>query len=162
MTEWKRRLELRFRGLVEGLPTKGAAQFPPAAVKARLLMQMKTSPPKSNPGRRLRQEEFDLLHAILEGSGVGASLSTNSLVRDLTDGGMGSIEFLPECPGESRQAECIAEADYMDSDGIPVSLTVNVDQNQRLFELDIWKVDFGRLKTYPTARTIRNIKHLAG
>ena len=73
---------------------------------------------------------------------------------------MGSIEFLSGEREGPRRAVCIAEADYMDSDGTPVSISVNVDQHRGLFELDIWKVDFGRLRTYPNARTIRNIRHL--
>jgi hypothetical protein len=116
----------------------------------------------ANLSRRLRQEELDLLGAILKESDIGTSLSTDVQVRDLNDGGMGSIEFLCESINAPRQAKCIAEADYMDSDGIPVSIAINVDQNGKLFEIDIWKVDFGRLRTYPTARTIRNIRHLSG
>ena len=112
--------------------------------------------------RVLRQEELNLLGAMLKNDDLVASLSTDVQVRDLHDGGMGSIEFLFENIERPRHARCIAEADYMDSDGIPVSIAVNVDQHGKLFEIDIWKVDFGRLKTYPTGRTIRNIKRVDG
>jgi Domain of unknown function (DUF6984) len=113
-----------------------------------------------NSTRTLRQEEVDLLRAILEGNELGTTLSTKVRVRDLSDGGMGSIEFLSGPRVERRQAKCIAEADYMDSNGVPVSISVNIDQHGRLFELDIWKVDFGQLRTYPSARTIRNVRRL--
>jgi hypothetical protein len=108
----------------------------------------------------LRPEELDLLTAILKNHHLVGSLSTLNTVRDLSDGGMGSIEFLGAAPNMRRHAQCAAEADYMDSDGIPVSIAVNVDQNGRLFELDIWKVDFGKLRNYPSPKTIRNIRHL--
>jgi hypothetical protein len=111
-----------------------------------------------NPPRTLRREELDLLGAMLKGNKLAASLLANVQVRDLSDGGMGSIEFLTETGLERRQAKCIAEADYMDSDGIPVSIAANVDQHGRLFELDIWKVDFSPLRTYPSAQTIRNVR----
>ena len=113
-----------------------------------------------NSTRTLRQEEVDLLRALLEGNELGTTLSTKVRVRDLSDGGMGSIEFLSELLLERRHAKCIAEADYMDSDGVPVSIAVNVDQHGKLFELDLWKVDFGPLRTYPSPRAIRNIRGL--
>jgi hypothetical protein len=116
-----------------------------------------------NSGRFLRQEEADLLSAMLERHALGPSLLVDidqRRVRDLRDGDMGSIEFLGEVPDQPRRAECIAEADYMDSDRTPVSIVINVDQRRELFELDIWKVDFNQLRTYPSARTIRNIRHL--
>jgi hypothetical protein len=112
--------------------------------------------------RVLRQEELDLLGAMLKGDNLVASIPTDVQVRDLQDGGMGSIEFLFENVEGPRHARRIAEADYMDSDGIPVSIGVNVDQYGKLFEIDIWKLDFGRLKTYPSGRTIRNIRRING
>lgn len=112
-----------------------------------------------NPIRALRQEERDLLTAILKDHYLGVSVSGLERVRDLSDGGMGSIEFVGMPPNARRHATSVAEADYMDSDGIPVSVSVNVDQHGRLFELDIWKVDFGKLQRYPSPKTIRNIRH---
>jgi hypothetical protein len=109
----------------------------------------------------LWQQEFDLLAAILKHHDLASSLSTLDRVRDLSDGGMGSIEFFGVTGSLRRQARCVAEADYMDSDGIPVSIAVNVDQHGKLFELDIWKVDFGKLQSYPSPITIRNIRHLS-
>ena len=117
---------------------------------------------QNNPPRYLRQEEFDLLCAMLKDDDLVAFLSTAPQVRDLHDGGMGSIEFVLEDSRGPRQARCYAEADYMDSDGTPVNISVNIDQFGKLFELDIWKVDFGRLKTYPTGWTIRNIRRADG
>jgi uncharacterized lipoprotein NlpE involved in copper resistance len=41
------------------------------------------------------------------------------------------------------------EAEYVDCDGVPVSIVLNADQNGRLYELDMWKVDFAPLQEYP-------------
>ena len=112
----------------------------------------------SKMSRNLRREEISLLRTLLKDHELGKALSTDVPVRDLSDGGMGSIEFLPETDFERRKARCIAEADYMDSDGTRASFALNVDQHGRLFELDIWKMDFSPLQTYPSGRTIRNIR----
>ena len=75
-----------------------------------------------------RSEEFELLRAILEKHfAANSSLSAIERVRarDLSDGGMGSIEL---------------------------------DQYEHLFELDMWKVDFSPLIQYPNFRTIRNLR----
>ena len=112
--------------------------------------------------RVLKREEIDLISVMVRGHAIGQSLLTGIErlgVRDLHDGDMGSIQLLSEITEQPRQAECIAEADYMDFDGIPVSIAINVDQHRKLFELDIWTVDFSPLQTYPTPRTIRNLRH---
>ena len=120
-----------------------------------VLLMSGESSSKGNVTRPLRKEELDLLYRILEGTHLAASAELK--VRDLSDGGMGSIEFFPESL-EPRRPEGVVEADYMDSDGVPVSIAVNIDQYGKLFELDIWKVNFGPLRTYPTPKTIRNIR----
>ena len=61
-------------------------------------------------------------------------------VEDMLDGGMGSLRFSSDEP--RRLGAVVAEADYVDMDGVPVSIVINVDQNGQLFELDIWKVNF--------------------
>ena len=112
--------------------------------------------------RLLRKEELELLRAILgnhRSESVLVAGLEHSKVRDMQDGRMGSIKFNPEFPGRRRMAGCIAEADYMDADGVPVSIAINVDQAGRLFEVDIWKVDFSPLVKYPTPKTVRNVKH---
>ena len=62
---------------------------------------------------------------------------------------MGSIELGESSSDARRMLACVAEADYVDSDGVSVSIAINVDQNGHLFELDMWKVDFSPLIQYP-------------
>ena len=78
-------------------------------------------------------------------------------VDDMLDGGMGSLWFSSDEP--RRLGAVVAEADYVDMDGVPLSIVINVDQNGQLFELDIWKVNFLPLECYPSPEEI-GIKHL--
>ena len=48
-----------------------------------------------------------------------------------------------------RFAREIVAADYIDEDGTPVDITVNLDQEGDLFEVDFWKVNFSPLLRYP-------------
>ena len=49
----------------------------------------------------------------------------------------------------------IVEAEYLDSDGILVSIELTEDSEGNLYELDLWKVDFNPLITYPTFDKVR-------
>ena len=69
-------------------------------------------------------------------------------VINMDDGGMGGLEFLPGRP-ERKMLEQIAEGSYLDVDGIHVSVTVNLDQEGELFELDSWKVNNDQLIRVP-------------
>jgi hypothetical protein len=70
-----------------------------------------------------------------------------SRVADMHDGGMGSIRFVQ--PEPQPFGKELAEAQYVDSDGVLVSIALNTDIMGRLFELDFWKVDFSPLRRYP-------------
>jgi len=103
--------------------------------------------PKSRP---LRDEERELVRCLLSGVPGLAALEDTLLasrVKDMQDGGMGSIRFVQ--PDHRSFGRAVAEAQYVDSDGIPVSITINVDEKGELFEVDFWKVDFSTLSRYP-------------
>lgn len=99
--------------------------------------------------RPLHEQELELVQAL-----VGASfnepkpeIQANARVTQMDDGGMGSIRFTYSDP--QPMARGISEALYTDSDGVLLSINLNVDSKGRLFELDFWKVDFSPLKRYP-------------
>jgi hypothetical protein len=102
--------------------------------------------------RKLRKEEAALIAAMVR-SNPKASELLRSLserrVEDMNDGGMCSLRFQTVDNRQRRFGKKIAEAEFTDEDGTPVSAVVNVDENGELFELDIWKVDFSPLKRYP-------------
>jgi hypothetical protein len=108
--------------------------------------------------RKLREEEVDLITAMARHSSksneILRSLS-DRLVEDMKDGGMGSLRFKDADNRERRLGKKIAEAEFTDEDGIPVSAVLNLDDNGELFELDIWKVDFSALKRYPQPEELR-------
>jgi len=65
----------------------------------------------------------------------------NYLVKELDDGGMGSLLFVSDKKNRRFGAE-IAEKKYTDIDGTPITISLNIDNHGSLFELDVWKVDF--------------------
>ena len=100
--------------------------------------------------RPLRKEERVLIEALLDNEGVVDSyieFLDQARVADMKDGGMGSIQF--ESYDSRQYGKTLAEARYQDTDGVPVSIALNVDKDENLFELDIWKVDFSPLNRYP-------------
>lgn len=111
--------------------------------------------PSQSAARPLRTEEVSLIRALLKHANGGEPLLPQlerALVRDMDDGGMGSLKFA----GDERRSlgACIVEAEYVDCDGVPVSIALNVDTSGQLYELDIWKVDFALLREYPTPERV--------
>ena len=72
----------------------------------------------------------------------------NLYVKELTDGGMGSLEFISE--DRRHLSETIAEAEFYDEDNVPVFLFLGIDSRGELFELDVFKANFSPLKKWPS------------
>jgi hypothetical protein len=70
----------------------------------------------------------------------------------MQDGGMGGIRFVR--PDIRRFGRELTEAQYLDSDGVLVIISINADDQGDLFELDFWKVDFSPLKQYPKPENV--------
>jgi len=100
--------------------------------------------------RKLSPAERELIRALVPGFEVGLD---DALVTQMQDGGMGSIRFVGG--KDRRRAGPIAEATYLDDDGVTVSIELNVDEAGRLFELDFWKVDFSSLRRYPSSEDLQ-------
>lgn len=112
-----------------------------------------TKPESSRP---LRPEEAALIRALLAGVYPAEALEgalRGSRVADMQDGRMGSIRFL----GSGPFGIALVEAQFLDSDGVVVSIAVNADKQGQLFELDFWKVDFSPLKRYPNPSDVSGI-----
>lgn len=79
------------------------------------------------------------------------------LVTEISDGGMGSLLLVPkDLVGVSRSfGQQVALGEFTDSDGTLVSVALNVDRQGRLYELDVWKVDFSPLVAWPDPSQIR-------
>jgi hypothetical protein len=101
--------------------------------------------------RSLTKEEFDLIAYMLNFNPTTihyiASLP-DALVEEMNDGGMGSLKFFSNAESRRMKVE-VARIDLRDSDGIPLSITINTDMNDDLYELDVFKADFSPLKQFP-------------
>jgi hypothetical protein len=72
-------------------------------------------------------------------------------VRELKDGGMGSLELggpEQEC-GHSGLVVPLASVQFADDDGVEVVATLNARESGLPFELDVWKTDFSPLRRIP-------------
>jgi hypothetical protein len=85
-------------------------------------------PPMS---RKLKRTEHALVTALAPSVTAGLD---DVLVVEMRDGGMGSVRFLNG--SDRRRSRSIAEAEYVDDDGVSVSIELNVDEKDELFELD--------------------------
>ena len=113
------------------------------------------------PRRHIRESERALIERMLEGTSFKAQILhdiADLLVEDMSDGGMGSIRFQIDQPGRRLFGRQISEAAFVDADGVAVSVTLNLDQDGRLFELDMWKADNSGLGRYPTPCDI-SVRH---
>lgn len=79
----------------------------------------------------------------------------NLRIESMNDGEMGSLLFENLDGVDRRLGDTVAECYFEDSDGILVSVTLNLDQQGKPFELDVWKVDFSNLQRWPLKEDIR-------
>lgn len=71
----------------------------------------------------------------------------------MSDGGMGSVKFI--IPDGRSLGMTLVEADYLDEDGVLVSIAVNADDQGGLYEVDFWKTDFSPLKQFPRPELVK-------
>jgi hypothetical protein len=77
----------------------------------------------------------------------------NEQVIEYEDGIMGSITF--GNGDSSAYAGDLIQVQYIDSDKIPVVITLTIDNKDQLLDLDFWKEDFSKLITYPKPEDLR-------
>src|SRR5690349_14143654 len=101
--------------------------------------------------RPLRREELEILERLLEMAPTDAKPRSEHdlLAEDMKDGGMGSIRFSDEWRRLRKMGRELVTGEYIDEDLVPVLISVNLDEDGRLFELDFWKVNFEPLRRYP-------------
>jgi hypothetical protein len=116
-----------------------------------------------NHPRSLDREERELVRRLLDGVYPAPEIEerlAHAQVREMADGGMRSIRFVDNLKDDQRMGRVAAEAEYIDEDGIPVSISVNLDHRDNLFEIDFWKVNFSPLRKYPKPGDLQR-KHVA-
>ena len=72
-------------------------------------------------------------------------------VREMLDGGMGSLRFVTATETRRVTTFGIAQRWYTDVDGVPVSFALSLDDRGEPWEIDAWKVDFSALKRPPAS-----------
>jgi len=73
------------------------------------------------------------------------------MVRPMNDGMMGSLYLFPlgKIIAGRKFGKQISDFQFKDVDGVEVIASLNIDSDGNLFELDIWKTDFGKLIKFP-------------
>jgi hypothetical protein len=67
------------------------------------------------------------------------------LVRKMDDGGMGSFSIFPEASdvGVKRKfGKEASEFEFVDDDGVLVIVSLYLDEEGKLLEVDVWKTNF--------------------
>lgn len=102
--------------------------------------------------RQLKDNERALLTKLIlskpDSIHLLASLN-NAIVEEMNDGGMGSLRFFIPGTKSRRFSKQLLEKEFVDTDGVPIMVAINLDEQGLLYELDIWKVDFSSLKRFP-------------
>jgi len=107
--------------------------------------------------RPLTSAERRVIEALVAGEWDKREIDklTACRVEDMQDGGMGGIRFVKPDQRERRFGKPLVEAEYVDDDGVLVSIAFNLDQKGEPYELDFWKVDFSALQRYPEPWELR-------
>jgi len=124
---------------------------------------MVSSCPKDK-SRNLTKAEVALIERLVAGTKHSrlVRIVSDALVEDMHDGGMGSVRFCNQRNSPREFGHEIAEVTFVDEDGTPCSVTLNLDQHGELFELDIWKADNSLLLRYPTPGSVQVVTRSDG
>lgn len=103
--------------------------------------------------RKPTLQEERLLELLVKKSSIAIPKNWKEelLVYPMDDGEMGSLRLFPK--GKITEGKILGEQvsdfQFTDLDGVEVIVSLNVDNEGNLFELDIWKTDFGQILKLP-------------
>lgn len=103
--------------------------------------------------RKPTTQEIAILELLIKKSSVPIpkKWKKDLLVRPMDDGGMGSIQLFSNKENKNRVfGKQVSEYQFIDLDGVEVIVSLNVDIEGDLMELDIWKTDFSKLIQFPS------------
>lgn len=104
-----------------------------------------------------RARKLALLELLCSRAGCVHALDcirADMTMEDMPDGGMGSFRILHPAVGEVHWT--LATADYIDADGIPISIALLGDETRNPSEVDLAKGDFSRVVEYPVVTKLSN------
>lgn len=104
--------------------------------------------------RNLSPDELRLLDFLICGAEGLVALNgwaTRMKVADMNDSGMGSIRLFPGGTDlvDASFGKQASACQFTDKDGVEVIASLNLDQRGNLYELDIWKTNFGKMICIP-------------
>lgn len=102
--------------------------------------------------RNLKAKEKPLVAWLLSQAKKSKAVD-ELLVTEMPDGGMGSLNFHSQS-AERHFNGAVAEGQFRDADGVLVIVTLNVDTEGNLYELDVWRTDFEPLQRWPEVHEI--------
>lgn len=101
-----------------------------------------------NEKRLIKDKEKELINFLLKQMNLRPEdYPIDEYVDEYEGGKMGSISLGGDV---DAYAGDIIQVEYIDSDQIPVVITLTKDGKNHLLDLDFWKVDFSKLIEYPT------------
>lgn len=104
--------------------------------------------------REIKNEERQIVEFLLGNLELPVrELKIPSQVLPLNDGQMRSISF--DLMGNKKFGRDLIQGEYIDIDNVVILITLTVDVDNELFELEFWKTDFDRLIKYPLPENIK-------
>lgn len=105
----------------------------------------------------IREEQYPIIRRLLKLADIEIDIATLQ-VEAMNDGGMGSQRF-SSASENSIFGGNVAEASFLDSDGVYVSGALYIDQFGNPYELDMFKSDFSMLESWPKDEEISDVKN---
>ena len=104
--------------------------------------------------RELNLQEEKLLEELISRSNIKipSNWKNDLLVSPLHDGKMGSLTLFPHntLNKERHFGVQVSECQFKDIDGVPVIASLYLDKDDKLFEMNLWKVDSSKLIKIPS------------
>lgn len=98
--------------------------------------------------RQLLDHERPLVEYLFDQANLRLDVSQLE-VTPLLDGGMGSLALGRNYEARSL-GRTLVECHFVDSDNVPVIVTLNADSSGDPYEIDVWKVDFAPTMRWPS------------
>jgi hypothetical protein len=106
------------------------------------------------PKRIIKDHERILIEHLLRLAGPDKMFSIPTMVEDLNDGGMGSIQL----SRKGRHSGELILVQYHDTDEELVLIGLSKNEYGELFDLDFWKVTFNPLIRYPKPEDLKQLE----
>jgi hypothetical protein len=99
------------------------------------------------PIRKINKREKVILKYLIKQASLQLPEEwyTNILVQQMADGEMGSFLIFQDASdiGLKRKfRKQISEFEFVDDDGVRVLVSLNIDDQNKPFEVDVWKTDY--------------------